>query len=224
MRQEEVIFLYMKKTIFAILAMIMFTSSCFAYGILSTGTTVGQDNWAVQAQYSSTGLTQMNVNGSLAGLGAKATYGLMKDLDVYADYWTGSYVVSDFDFSEAGSAIGVGLKYALMKTADNDPLDVAGFIDLSSLTAKDLTWGTNSLGVTASKMIKPQWTVYGVVAVLLNDWKVKGTKDVSETDTDMGVGVKYDVNKKFAVLGEIDRTWLDTNLYQTISIAGEWAL
>lgn len=215
----------MKKTLIALIAIAAISSSCFAFGILTTASTVGQDNYAVQAQYSSTGFAPAGHTGSLAGLGARLSYGLTKDLDVYGELWSGSYVVSDFSFSEAGSAIGVGLKYGFLKTADNDPIDLAGFVDLSSITSNHLTWGTDSIGVTVSKMVKPQLTVYGVGAAMLNDSKVKGiTKSVSETDTEFGIGVRYDVNKKFAVLGEIDRFWFSSDIYQTISVAGEWAL
>ncbi len=215
----------MKKTLIALFALAAVSSSCFAFGILTTATTVGQDNYAVQAQYSTTGFTQYGVNGSLAGLGAKLSYGVAKDLDVFAELWSGSYVVSDADFSEAGSAVGVGLKYGFLKTANKDPIDLSGFIDLSSVTSNHLTWSINTVGVSVSKVVKPQLTVYGIAAVMLNNMKVKGIgKAASETDTEFGIGVRYDVNKTFAVLGELDRFWLDTNMFQTISVAGEWAL
>jgi hypothetical protein len=82
----------------------------------------------------------------------------------------------------------------------------------------------NTVGVSASKMIKPQLTVYGIAAAMMNNWKIQGFKSVSETDTEFGIGVKYDVNKTVSVLGEVDRFWMDTNLFQSISVAVEWAL
>lgn len=214
----------MKKTLIALLVLAAVSSSCFAFGILTTATTVGQEKYAVQAQYSTVGFTTVGVNGSLGGIGAKLSYGISNDLDVYGGIWSGSYVVSDFDISEASSAVGAGLKYAFLKTADKDPIDLAGFIDMSSVTSKDLTWGMNTIGVSVSKMVKPQLTVYGIAAALLNNSKVKGFKSVSETDTEFGIGVKYELNKKFAVLGELDRFWFDSNIFQVISVAGEWAL
>jgi hypothetical protein len=214
----------MKKALIAIFLLAAVSSSCFAFGLLTTGTTVGLQKWEVQAQYSTTGFTQFNANGSFGGLGAKATYGFTKDLDLYAELWTGSYVVSDFDISDATNSLGVGVKYGFLKTADNDPLDLAGFIDIASVTSKNLTWGVNTVGVSASKMIRPQLTVYGIAAAMMNSWKVKGTKSISETDTNFGIGVKYDIKTNFAVLAELDRFWVDTNLLQTISIAAQWGL
>jgi hypothetical protein len=214
----------MKRALIAIFLLAAFSSSCFAFGMLTTGTTVGQEKWEVQAQYSTTGFTQFNTTGSFGGLGAKATYGLTKDLDIYAELWDGSYVVSDFDVSDAANSAGVGVKYGFLKTADNDPIDLAGFIDLASISSNHLTWGVNTVGVSASKMIRPQLTLYGVAAAMMNSWKVKGTKSISETDTDFGVGVKYDVKANLAVLAELDRFWVDTNQFQTISVAAQWSL
>jgi hypothetical protein len=214
----------MKKTLIAIFLLAAVSSSCFAFGMLTTGTTVGLEKWEVQAQYSTTGFTQFNTNGSFGGLGAKATYGFTKDLDVYAELWDGSYVVSDLDVSDPANSVGVGVKYGFLKTADNDPLDLAGFIDVASVSSKNLTWSVNTVGVSASKMIRPQLTVYGIAAALMNGWKVKGTKSVSETDTNFGIGIRYDIKTNLAVLAELDRFWVDTDLFQTISVAAQWSL
>jgi hypothetical protein len=213
-----------KKSIFILISLALISSSCFAFGILTTAPTVGKDNYSVQVQYSSVGFSQYGTNGSFAGLGTKLSYGITKDLDVFGELWTGSEVVSDFSISDAGSALGVGLKYSILKIVNNDPFDLAGFIDLSSMNTNHLTWGMNTVGVSASKMIKPQLTVYGIAAAMMNNWKIQGFKSVSETDTEFGIGVKYDVNKTVSVLGEVDRFWMDTNLFQSISVAVEWAL
>ena len=214
----------MKKVLMVMFLLSAVSCSCFAFGLLTTGTTVGQEKWEVQAQYSTTGFTQLNTNGSFGGLGAKATYGYTKDLDLYAEIWTGSYVVSDLDVSDATNSLGVGVKYGFLKVADNDPFDLAGFIDVASITSNNLTWGVNTVGVSASKMVRPQLTVYGIAAAMMNSWKVKGTKSVSETDTNFGVGVKYDIKTNLAVLAELDRFWVDTNQFQTISVAAQWSL
>jgi len=214
----------MKKTLIALIALATISSSCFAFGILTTATTVGQDNYSVQVQYSTVGFSQFNTNGTFAGLGAKLSYGFTKDLDVYGGLWSGSEVMSDFDISDAGGAVRVGLKYGILKIANNDPIDLAGFIDMSTLTTNHLTWGINTVGVSVSKMVKPQLTVYGIAAAMMNNWKVQSLKSVSETDTEFGIGVKYEVNKTFSVLGEVDRFWMDSNQFQSMSVAGEWAL
>jgi hypothetical protein len=163
----------MKRSIFVLFALIMLTSSCFAFGILTTATTAGLSNYYAQAQYSTVGFSQYGTNGSFAGMGAKLSYGLTKDLDVFGELWSGSEVVSDFDISDAGGAIGAGLKYSILKVANNDPVDLAGFVDLSSITTNHLTWGINTIGVSASKVVRPQLTVYGIAAAMMNNWKKK---------------------------------------------------
>jgi len=90
------------------------------------------------------------------------------------------------------------------------------------MSSKDLTWGTNTFGISASKLMRPNLTVYGTIAILMNSSKITGAKSVSETSTLFGGGVKYVVNKKFSVLGEITRFMYDGDQYQTISLGGQF--
>jgi hypothetical protein len=214
----------MKKSFFILLALTILTSSCFAMDILTTATTVGQEKIVVDGIYSTTGFSIMNHVSNLAGIGVRGYYGATNDLDIFADYWSGSFVNSDFDISQAASNIGVGLKYAFLKVASNDPIDLSGIAEINSLSSKDLTWGTNTFGVTASKLVRPNWTIFGTAAVLMNNSKVTGLKSVSETDTSFGIGCRYEVNTKIAVIGELSRFMYDSDIYQTISLAGEFKI
>ena len=213
----------MKRSILILLSLFMVTSSCFALGVLTTGTTVGDNQLVIDGIYTSTGFIKSAASGSLAGIGARLFYGATKDIDIYGEYWMGSFVISDFDISQAANMLAVGLKYSFLKTAAKDPIDLAGFIELGSLTSKDLTWGMNTFGVTASKLIRRDLTLFGSTAITMNSSKIAGTgtKSVSETSTQFGFGAKYDVNSDFAVLGEITRFYLDSDIYQTISVGIE---
>jgi len=214
----------MKKSIFILLSLVIFTSSCFAFEILTTGTTVGEDKFVVDAIYSSTTFNISSMIGSIGGFGARINYGTTKDLDLTAKYIAGSFVISDADVSQSASTLAVGAKYSFLKVSANDPCDLAGIVELASTSSKDLTWGTNTFGISASKLMRPNFTVYGTIAILMNSSKITGFKGTSETSTLIGGGVKYDVNKKFSVLGEITRFMYDSDQYQTIAIAGQFPL
>jgi hypothetical protein len=162
--------------------------------------------------------------GSLGGFGARINYGASEDLDLTAKYIAGSFVISDADVSQSASTIAVGAKYAFLKTSAKDPCDLAGIAELASTSSKDLTWGTNTFGISASKLMRPNLTLYGTVAILMNSSKITGFKGTSETSTLIGGGVKYVVNKKFSVLGEITRFMYDGDQYQTIALAGQFPL
>ena len=214
----------MKKSIFILLSLVMITSSCFAFEILTTGTTVGEDTFIVDGIYTSTTFNIRSMTGSIGGFGARINYGVSKDLDVNAKYLAGSFVISDADFSQSASTLAVGAKYSFLKVSEKDPCDLAGIAELASTSSKDLTWGTNTFGITASKVMRPSLTVYGTIAILMNSSKITGAKSVSETSTLFGGGVKYVVNKKFSVLGEITRFMYDGDQYQTIALAGQFPL
>ena len=118
----------------------------------------------------------------------------------------------------------VGARYAFLKTSAKDPVDLAGIAELGSTTSKDFTWGMNTFGLSASKLMRPNLTVYGTVAILMNSSKLTGFKGISETSTQIGAGVKYDVNKKFSVLGELTRFMYDGDQYQTFAFSGQYNL
>ena len=212
----------MKKSIFILLSLVLITSSCFAFEILTTGTTVGEDQFVVDGIYSTTSFNIRSMTGSIGGFGARINYGVSKDLDVNAKYLAGSFVISDADFSQSASTLAVGAKYSFLKVSAKDPCDLAGIAELASISSKDLTWGTNTFGISASKLMRPNLTVYGTIAILMNSSKITGAKSVSETSTLFGGGVKYVVNKKFSVLGEITRFMYDGDQYQTISLGGQF--
>lgn len=214
----------MKRSILVVLSLVIFTSSCFAFGVLTTGKTVGLDNFVAEGLYSTTSFNIRSMTGSIAGFGAKIIYGMSNDLDVNAELLSGSFVISDADISQSASTVGVGAKYAFLKTSAGDPCDLAGIAQLDSISSKDLTWGVNTFGISASKVMRPNLTAYGTIAILMNSSKITGAKSVSETSTQIGGGVKYYINKKFNVLGEITRFMYDGDQYQTIAIAGEYAL
>jgi hypothetical protein len=214
----------MKRSILIVLSLVIFTSSCFAFEILTTGTTVGEDQFVVDGIYSTTSFNIRSVTGSIGGFGARVNYGVSKDMDVSAKYIAGSFVMSDADISQSASTLAVGAKYSFLKVSEKDPCDLAGIAELASTSSKDLTWGTNTFGISASKLMRPNLTVYGTIAILMNSSKITGAKSVSETSTLIGGGVKYVVNKKFSVLGEITRFMYDGDQYQTISLGGQFPL
>jgi hypothetical protein len=212
----------MKKSIFILISLVMITSSCFAFEILTTGTTVGEDNFVVDGIYSTTSFNIRSMTGSVGGFGARVNYGATKDLDLNAKYIAGSFVISDADISQSASTLAVGAKYAFLKTSAKDPCDLVGIAELASTSSKDLTWGMNTFGISASKLMRPNLTFYGTIAILMNSSKITGAKLASETSTLIGGGVKYDINKKFSVLGEITRFMYDGDQYQTIALAGQF--
>jgi len=214
----------MKKSIFILLSLVILTSSCFAFEILTTGTTVGEDKFMVDGIYSTTSFNIRSMTGSISGFGARIVYGTSKDLDVNAKYIAGSFVISDAEISQSASTLAVGAKYSFLKVSEKDPCDLAGIAELASTSSKDLTWGTNTFGISASKLMRPNLTVYGTIAILMNSSKITGAKSVSETSTLIGGGVKYVINKKFSVLGEITRFMYDGDQYQTISLGGQFDL
>jgi len=214
----------MKKSIFILLSLVILTSSCFAFEILTTGTTVGEDKFMVDGIYSTTSFNIRSMTGSISGFGARIVYGTSKDLDVNAKYIAGSFVISDAEISQSASTLAVGAKYSFLKVSEKDPCDLAGIAELASTSSKDLTWGTNTFGISASKLMRPNLTVYGTIAILMNSSKMTGAKLASETSTLIGGGVKYVINKKFSVLGEITRFMYDGDQYQTISLGGQFDL
>lgn len=212
----------MKKTILVLSCLIMFSGSCFAFGILTTGTTVGADKFAVQALYSSTPIKP--VDGSITELGARVIYGATQDLDINAKYGMGTFASTDLDVSESSSILAIGAKYAFLKISAKDPVDLAGIVELGSTSSKSFTWGMNTFGIVVSKPVRENLTIYGTLDIVMSTMKPKGYKEQSDSGSLIGGGVKFNVNKKIDVLGEITILNVASDQYQTFAISGLYYL
>ena len=136
----------MKKVLIATLALLLIASSSFAGVNFLVAPGVGEGKYAVLGMYAT------NHQGNLANspmdpqvfdansLGVRGCYGVMKDVDLLAAYSMDTLPnVKDYDMKqEAGSTMGLGVKYTMPKSVLDLPVDIAGLFgyEMSSFTVK----------------------------------------------------------------------------------------
>ncbi len=199
----------MKKTLIAIVAVMLLASSSFAGVSYLVAPGVGEGKWAVLGMYAT------NHQGGIANagepqwfdatsLGVRGSYGLMDGLDLLAAYSMDT-LVNFKDFAnpaeidakqESGSTIGLGVKYTVTKYLDMLPVDSAvavGYEQSSAGVKSDLakaTMTTTSYNIAAifSKKID-MFVPYGAIALksLSRDvGKVNGARSDAAGGTSLG--------------------------------------
>jgi len=205
----------MRKTLLAILLAGSVCAVCFGQ-VLTTALPIGTEQFAIQGFYSTTPIKA--ADSSLSAFGPRVIYGIAEDLDLIGKLAMGSIA------GVGSTTLGIGAKYTFLKVAAKDPFDMAGYINYDSSSSKDYNMSTLSLGVVLSKYLRNNFTLYGLLCPLQFSAKYTGTPSVSATALQLGIGIKYQVNKKFSMLGEISTFSAEGETYTNFSVAGEYNL
>ena len=200
----------MKKILLTALIAGLFVSACSAENLMSA-LPIGADKFAVQGFYSSINITALD--SSLTQFGPRIIYGLTEDLDLIGKYAFGSAA------GVSSTTIGAGAKYTLMTTTKETPMDLAGIVNYESSSLKDYSMSTMGFGLEISKLVRSNITIYGLINALQFSAKVTGAKAVSSSAVQFGGGIKYIMNKKISLLGELSSFTADSETYSTFSFA-----
>lgn len=201
----------MKKVI--ILSLVVGTlaaSACFGIEVLSPGTSIGAGKFGVEGFYSSTSIQLADT--SILQYGLRAVYGVTPDLDVIGKLGLGTARGIN------SSTIGAGIKYAILKVAANDPVDLAGLLNVESVSGNAYTMGNTSIGVVVSKDLKNSITLYGLMNYILTSTKFTGLPSSSGTGVQIGAGFKEQINTELAFMGELSMYNVDMNSYATVAL------
>ena len=201
----------MKKTIIlSLIVAVLVASSCFGIEVLSPGTTIGAEKFAMEGFYSSTSFQLADT--SILQYGLRAVYGMTGDLDVLCKLGLGTAAGLN------SSTIGAGIKYAFLKVSANDAVDLSGLINFESVSGNSYTLGNTSIGIVASKDLKNTITIYGLANVILTSAKFTGLPASSGTGLQIGVGFKQQINTATAFMGEMSMYNVDYNSYATVAL------
>jgi hypothetical protein len=205
-----------KSIILSLVVAALVASSCFGIEVLSPGTTIGAEKFAMEGFYSSTSFQLADT--SILQYGLRAVYGITGNLDVIAKLGLGTAAGLN------SSTIGAGIKYALLKALDNDAVDLSGLINIESISANAYTMNNTSLGVVVSKDLKNTITLYGLANVIMTSAKFLSVPLSSGTGLQIGVGFKQQINTVTAFMGEISMYNVDYNSYATVAIGLQFML
>jgi hypothetical protein len=181
-----------------------------------TALPIGKDNFAVQGFYSS---TDIKVAGSsFTQFGPRIIYGLTNDLDISGKLAVGSLA------GTSASTIGIGAKYTLMRVMNGDPFDLAGVVNIDSYSSSGYAAGSIGAGVEISKYLRNNFSAYGLMNLLQYSTKYSGTSSSSDMSLQWGGGVKYFINKKFSLFGEVSMYYAGTEGYTTFAVAMQYII
>ena len=207
----------MKKTIIlSLVVAAIVSSSCFGIEVLSTGTSIGAEKFAVEAFYSSTSFQLADT--SIIQYGPRVVYGITGDLDVICKLGFGTAAGIN------SSTIGGGLKYAFLKVSANDPVDLSGLINFESVSGNEYTLGNTSVGIVASKDFLSNIVIYGLANVIMTSAKVTGLPSSSGTGVQIGAGFKTQIDTEKAFMGELSMYNVDNNTYATVALGLQFML
>jgi hypothetical protein len=195
---------------------VLAASSCFGIEVLSPGTTIGAEKFAVEGFYSSTSFQLADT--SIIQYGPRVVYGITADLDVICKIGMGTAMGLN------SSTIGGGLKYAFLKVSANDSVDLSGLINFESVSANAYTMNNTSVGIVASKDFKNTYTIYGLANVIMTSAKVTGLPSSSGTGIQLGAGFKVQVDTKTALMSELSVYNVDSNSYATFVLGLQYMM
>jgi hypothetical protein len=207
----------MKKTIIlSLIVAALAASSCFGGEVLSTGTTIGVEKFAIEGFYSSTSFQLADT--SVIQYGPRVVYGLTSDLDVICKLGMGSVAGVSL------STLGAGLKYGFLKVSANDSVDLSGLINFESVSANNYTLSNASVGIVASKDLKNNFTIYGLANLISTTAKVTGLPSSSGTGIQFGAGFKVQASPNTAFMSEISVYNVDSNSYATFAVGLQYMM
>ncbi len=122
------------------------------------------------------------------------------------------------------STVGIGAKYTLLRVMNGDPFDLAGVVNLDSYSSNGYAAGSIGAGLEISKYIRNNFTAYGLMNILQYSTKYTGTSLSSDTALQWGGGVKYFVNRKFSLFGEVSMFYAGSEGYTTFAVAMQYIL
>jgi predicted porin len=205
----------MKKILLSVLIAALLFSVCSAE-VLLTPPSEGKDNFAIQGFYSSTPVKLSDSN--IIAFGPKIIYGVTDDFDMIGK-------VGSVTFSGTGATeIGIAGKYTIPKSTLNSPLDLAAVLSYDSISGKDINQGTTSIGMIASRLLRPDFTVYGALYGMQNSNKYTGSKSSNSNDFMWGFGAKYKFNNKLSALAELMLFTMASDSYQTFSMGVQYEM
>jgi len=181
-----------------------------------TALPIGKDNLAVQGFYSSTDINL--ASSSFTQFGPRIIYGLTDDLDISGKLAIGSLA------GNSASTIGIGAKYTLMRVMKGDPFDLAGVANIDSYSGTGYAAGSLGVGLEISKYLRNNFSAYGLMNVLQYSTKYTGTSSSSDMALQWGGGVKYYINRKFSLFGEVSMFYAGSESYTTFAVAMQYMI
>ena len=205
----------MKKILFSILLAGFMVGACSAENLM-TALPIGKDNFAVQGFYSSTDISV--AGSSFTQFGPRIIYGLTDNLDISGKLAMGSLA------GVGASTIGIGAKYTVLKVMNGDPFDLAGVANIDSYSSNGYAAGSIGAGIEISKYLRNNFSAYGLMNFLQYSTKYTGTSASSDTALQWGGGVKYYINRRFSLFGEVSMFYAGSDSYTTFAVAMQYII